>query len=103
MINGEIIDFNVVHDVKRSWELLTQTGETVESCLSPAGMIERYNISSGNNISTILELSQQKDFIHVVKKAMEAFSVLIDNRVQFFEQNNTGIQKIVIGQRLGSC
>ena len=65
-------------------------------------MIERYNKSSGNNISTILELSQQKDFIHVIKKAKEAFGVLINNRVQFFEQNNTGIQKIVIGQRLGS-
>ena len=102
VINGEIIDFNIVHDVKRSWELITQTGETVESCLSPAGMIERYNRSSGNNISTMLELSQQKDFIHVVKRAMEAFSVLINSRVQFFEQKNTGIQKIVIGQRLGS-
>ena len=102
VINGEIIDFNIVRDMKRSWELLVQTGETVESCLSPAGMIERYNRSSGNKVSTILELSQQKDFIHVIKKAKEAFSVLINDRVQFFEQNNTGIQKIVIGQRLGS-
>ena len=102
VINGEIIDFNIANDVKRSWELPIQTGETVESCLSPAGMIERYNRSSGNKISTILELSQQKDFIHVIKKAKEAFGVLINDRVQFFEQNNTGIQKIVIGQRLGS-
>ena len=102
VMNGEIIDFNVVHDVKRSWELVIQTGETVESCLSPAGMIERYNKLSGNNISTILELSQQKDFIHAIKKAKEAFDVLIDDRVQFFKQNNTCIQKIVIGQRLGS-
>ncbi|GIS39897.1 hypothetical protein Ct9H90mP12_0910 [bacterium] len=76
VINGEIIDFNVVHDVKRSWELLTQTGETVESCLSPAGMIERYNNHRVINFY-YLELSQKKDFIHVVKKAMEAFSVLM--------------------------
>ena len=102
VINGKMIDFNIVHDVKRSWELTIQTGESVESCLSPAGMIERYNRSTGSNISTILELSQQKDFINVINKAKDAFTVLIDNRVQFFKQNNVDIQKIVIGQRLGA-
>ena len=102
VINGKMVDFNIVHDVKRSWELTIQTGETVESCLSPAGMIERYNRSTGSNISTILELSQQKDFINVIHKAKDAFTVLIDNRVQFFKQNNVDIQKIVIGQRLGT-
>ena len=102
VINGEIIDFNVVHDVKRSWELLTQTGETVESYLSPAGMIERYNRSSGNNISTILELSQQKDFIHVVKRLWRHLVFSSITEFNFLNRIILVFQKIVIGQRLGS-
>ena len=101
VIKGRMIDFNLDHNVKRSWELTTQSGETVESCLSPAGMIGMYNRSTNSNISTMLELSQQKDFINVIDKAKDAFEVLIDSRVQYFEENNVEIEKIVIGQRLG--
>ena len=101
VIKGRMIDFNLDHNVKRSWELTTQSGETVESCLSPAGMIGMYNRSTNSNISTMLELSQQKDFINVIDKAKDAFEILIDSRVQYFEENNVEIEKIVIGQRLG--
>ena len=102
VINGKIIDFNIVHNLKRSWELKLLGGETIESCLSPAGMIERYNQSTGKIISTLLELSKQRDFTDVIKKAQEAFKVLIIDRVQFFKNNNTKIENIIIGQRLGS-
>ncbi len=101
VIKGEMIDFNLDHNVKRSWELTMHTGETVESCLSPAGMIGMYNRSTNSNISTMIELSRQKDFINVIDKAKDAFNVLINSRVQFFEENNVEIEKIVIGQRLG--
>ena len=34
-------------------------------------------------------------------RSQKAFEILIDSRVQYFEENNVEIEKIVIGQRLG--
>ncbi len=101
IFKGELIDFNKRDDVKRSWELTIPSGETVESCLSPKGMINQWNKSNPQKVKTLDQLSKKDNANLVYNKATEAFLYLIQDRVQFFKSNNCKIEKIVIGQRLG--
>ncbi len=101
IFKGELIEFNKLDNVKRSWELKIPSGETVESCLSPKGMINQWNKSNPQKVKTLDQLSKKDNVNLVYDKATEAFSCLIQDRVQFFKSNNSKIEKIVIGQRLG--
>lgn len=101
ILNGTMIDFNKRDDVKRSWELLTPSGETVEACLSPKGMIDQWNLSNPRKVKTLDELTQMDDSESIYRIVTNAFSSLIQDRIQFFKANHAKIEKIVIGQRLG--
>ena len=101
ILNGDLIDFNIRDDVIRSWELIMEDGHSVESLLSPKGMIDQWNFSHVEKISTLSELSEKNDATIIFEKATEAFSCLIQDRISFFQANNSEIEKIVIGQRLG--
>ena len=56
----------------------------------------------GSNINSLVELSESDGCMVIFKKAIEAFSFLIQDRIDFFYLNNSIIEKIVIGQRLGA-
>ena len=101
ILMGKMIDFNSRDDVKRSWELKMPSGETIESCLSPKGMIEQWNLSQREKVKTLDQLSKNKNADTIFEKAAEAFLFLIQNRARFFKANHAKIEKIVIGQRLG--
>jgi len=101
ILNNELIDFNKRDDVKRSWELIMENGQSVESCLSPKGMIDQWNFSQKEKVKSLDQLSQKENAKLIFEKTVEAFSFLIQDRVQFFRSNNAIIEKIVIGQRLG--
>ena len=101
ILKGKMIDFNERDDVKRSWELKIPSGQTIESCLSPKGMIHQWNLSQREKVETLDQLSQNQNANTIFEKATEAFSFLIQNRTQFFKANHAKIEKIVIGQRLG--
>ena len=101
ILNGELIDFNERDDVKRSWELKIPSGETVESCLSPKVMIDQWNLSQKEKVETLDQLSKKENSKSIFNKAIEAFLCLVQDRVQFFRSNNSDLEKIVIGQRLG--
>jgi hypothetical protein len=101
ILDGKLIDFNRTEEAKRSWELQLHDG-SVESQLSPAGMINRNNKLYGSNINSLVELSESDGCMVIFEKAIEAFSFLIQDRVDFFYINNSIIEKIVIGQRLGA-
>ena len=101
ILNGELIDFNERDDVKRSWELIMENGQSVESCLSPKGMIDQWNFSNKHKVITLDQLSKNENSKLIFNKAIIAFSYLIQNRIQFFRSNNSIIEKIVLGQRLG--
>jgi hypothetical protein len=101
ILNGELIDFNERDDVKRSWELIMENGQSVESCLSPKGMIDQWNFSNKHKVITLDQLSKNENSKLIFNKAIIAFSYLIQNRIQFFRSNNSIIEKIVMGQRLG--
>jgi hypothetical protein len=96
-----LIDFNERDDVKRSWELIMENGQSVESCLSPKGMIDQWNFSNKHKVITLDQLSKNENSKLIFNKAIIAFSYLIQNRIQFFRSNNSIIEKIVMGQRLG--
>ena len=101
ILDGKLIDFNRTEEAKRSWELHLPDG-SVESQLSPAGMINRNNKLFGSNINSLVELSESDGCMAIFEKAIEAFSFLIQDRIDFFYINNSIIEKIVIGQRLGA-
>ena len=101
ILNGELIDFNERDDVKRSWELIMENGQSVESCLSPKEMIDQWNFSNKDKVITLDQLSKNENSKLIFNKAIIAFSYLVQNRIQFFRSNNSIIEKIVIGQRLG--
>ena len=101
ILNGELIDFNERDDVKRSWELIMENGQSVESCLSPKEMIDQWNFSNKDKVITLDQLSKNKNSKLIFNKAIIAFSYLVQNRIQFFRSNNSIIEKIVMGQRLG--
>jgi hypothetical protein len=101
ILDGKLIDFNRTEEAKRSWELHLPDG-SVESQLSPAGMINQNNKLFGNNINSLVELSESDGCMAIYEKAIEAVSFLIQDRIDFFYINNSIIEKIVIGQRLGA-
>ena len=73
ILMGKMIDFNSRDDVKRSWELKMPSGETIESCLSPKGMIEQWNLSQREKVKTLDQLSKNKNADTIFEKAAEAF------------------------------
>ena len=101
ILNGELINFNERDDVKRSWELIMENGQSVESCLSPKEMIDHWNFSNKDKVITLDQLSKNENSKLIFNKAIIAFSYLVQNRIQFFRSNNSIIEKIVMGQRLG--
>ncbi len=102
ILDGEILDFNDSSlDLKRSWEINTSNERTVESCLSPGGILKYYNKRNKTTIKTLSELSKKNDFTKVMSIASDAFLKLIDTRIKYFFMKNHTIDKIIIGQRLG--
>ncbi|MFL2983068.1 MAG: hypothetical protein ACJZ12_01590 [Candidatus Neomarinimicrobiota bacterium] len=101
ILNGTLINLNDTRGVFKSWELKINSKETVESYLSPAGMIRKYNGKNKSKVGSLVELSNKSTFNEIIDHAVDAFSLLIKNREKYFEINKQKIQRIVIGQRLG--
>ena len=101
IIDGSLIDLNNIKGLPKSWEINIDAKDTVESCLSPAGMIRKHNETNETNIETLVELSNENSFSNIIDLAIEAFLLLVKNRSQYFEMRKKTIQTIVIGQRLG--
>ena len=43
IINSKLLTLNNLEHIPRSWEISLGLNETVETLLSPAGMVKRYN------------------------------------------------------------
>ena len=101
IFNGDLLKLNDLKGVQRSWEIHIDLSNTVESLLSPAGMINNYNKNHKNKITNLATLSNQKSFNVILENALNAFSLLVENRIRFFNSQGKEIQRVVIGQRLG--
>ena len=102
ILDGKIIDLTVNSVLKKSWELILPTGESVESWLSPGGMIKNHNNKFQTNFKTLSDCSQSVDFEKTINIVLKAFTFLIEDRIKFFKNHKKQIEKIVIGQRLGN-
>ena len=101
ILNGKIIDFKMNKNVKRSWELVLPTGDSVESWLSPGGLIKKHNKIYQTNFRTVSDCSRSLDFEKTINQVLKAFSFLIKDRTRYFKNHKRKIEKIVIGQQLG--
>ena len=101
ILNGEIVNLINTVGVPRSWEINVSLNETVETLLSPAGMIKRYNDQNNEEVKILAELVNKKEFNKIMDDALKAFLKLVKIRERFFKSQNEEIQEIVIGQRLG--
>lgn len=97
---SKLINFNRTKGLKRSWELF-HNEISIEQLLSPRGLIVNYNNKFNERINSLNDLVQSEHCFEILEGAVEALSVLIKNRVEFFNKNKTNLDLVVIGQRLG--
>jgi len=100
IMNGKIINFNDNSDLKRSWEI-GFNDSTIESQISPGGMIKTFNTKFNKNIKNLDEFLESKESLTILKNASKALSSLIQSRTNFFKLNGLEPEIVVIGQRLG--
>ena len=101
ILNGEILNITNTVGVPRCWEISVSSNETVETLLSPAGIIKRYNDQNNTDVKVLADLIHKKGFNRIMDDALEAFLKLVAVRERFFKSQNEEIEDIVIGQRLG--
>ena len=101
ILNGEILNLINTVGVPRSWEINVSSNETVETLLSPAGIIKRYNDQNNAEERVLADLLHKEKFNKIMDDALKAFLKLVKVRERFFKSQNEEIQEIVIGQRLG--
>ena len=101
ILNGEILNLINTEGVARCWEINVSSNETVETLLSPAGMIRKYNDQNNEKVKVLADLVHKKEFNKIMDDALKAFLKLLNIRERFFKSRNEEIQEIVIGQRLG--
>ena len=100
IMNGKIINFNDNSDLKRSWEI-GFNDSTIESQISPGGMIRTFNTKFNKNIKNLDEFIESKESLAILRNASKALSSLVENRINFFKKNGLEPELVVIGQRLG--
>jgi len=101
ILNGEILNITNTVGVPRCWEISVSSNETVETLLSPAGIIKRYNDQNNTDVKVLADLIHKKGFNRIMDDALGAFLKLVEVRERFFKSQNEEIEDIVIGQRLG--
>ena len=101
LLDGKIINLNTDKSPKKSWELILPQGASVESYLSPGGILKNHNLKYKTKITSLKELASSQYFEETLSKAITAFDYLLKDRLEFFQRQKKEIEKIVIGQRLG--
>ena len=101
ILNGEILNITNTVGVPRCWEISVSSNETVETLLSPAGIIKRYNDQNNTDVKVLADLIHKKGFNRIMDDALGGFLKLVEVRERFFKSQNEEIEDIVIGQRLG--
>ena len=96
LLNGKIINLNDNKSPKKSWELILPQGASVESYLSPGGILKNYNLKYKTKITSLNELSSSQYFEETLSNAITAFDYLLQDRIKFFQRQKKEIEKIVL-------
>ena len=73
IINSKLLTLNSLEHIPRSWEISLGFNETVETLLSPAGMVKKYNDQNNTEIKVLAELIHKKEFNKIMDDALKAF------------------------------
>ena len=106
LYNKKLIDLNIDKDLKKSWEIIMPNGETIEECMSLAGLCKKWKKRKPISIELLNNLFDKASEKHelatdIIETAGQAFQLLINERINFFEAYKRFPEKIVIGQRMG--
>mgnify|MGYP000314639475 FL=1 len=66
---------------KKSWELILPQGASVESYLSPGGILKNHNLKYKTKITSLNELSSSQYFEETLINAITAFDYLLQDRI----------------------
>ena len=106
LYNKKLIDLNIDKDLKKSWEIIMPNGETIEECMSLAGLCKKWKKRKPISIELLNNLFDKASEKHelatdIIETAGQAFQLLINERINFFKAYKRFPEKIVIGQRMG--
>lgn len=103
----QIVDLSAELNIKKSWEIIMDSGDSVEECFSLGGLSQKWNSKAPKSIDTLKDLFKKVEMEDekaekIFYSAIEAFNLLINSRISFFESKGKYPEKIVIGQRMGA-
>ena len=106
LFNDRILDLKIEPQIKKSWQIKMENGDSIEECFSLSGLCKKWNDKKPKSIELLNDLFNKaikKDRIamQVLEDAGKAFHLLIKSRIKFFEFEGKYPEKIVIGQRMG--
>ena len=104
--NKKLIDLSMYKNLKKSWEIIMPNGDTIEECMSLAGLCKKWKRRKPISIELLNDLFDKASEKHemaeyIIDTAGQAFQLLIDERMNFFKAYNRFPEKIIIGQRMG--
>ena len=106
LYNKKLIDLSMHKNLKKSWEIIMPNGDTIEECMSLAGLCKKWKRRKPISIELLNDLFDKASAKHematdIIETAGKAFQLLIDERINFFKAYNRFPEKIIIGQRMG--
>ena len=106
LYNKKLIDLSMHKNLKKSWEIIMPNGDTIEECMSLAGLCKKWEKRKHISIELLNDLFDKASAKHematdIIETAGKAFQLLIDERINFFKAYNRFPEKIIIGQRMG--
>ena len=104
--NKKLIDLSMDENLKKSWEIIMPNGDTIEECMSLAGLCKKWEKRKPISIELLNDLFDKASEKHematnIIETAGQAFQLLINERIKFFKAYDRFPEKIVIGQRMG--
>jgi len=106
LFNDRILDLKIESQIKKSWQIKMENGDSIEECFSLSGLCKKWNDEKPKSIELLNDLfakAKKKDRIamQILENAGKAFQLLIKSRIKFFELKEKYPEKIIIGQRMG--
>ena len=101
IMDSKVINIDEYPSLKKSWQILVNSRDTIESYLSPKGILQKWNEKSTDKIYSLFDLEKVPESFPLFKDASEAFAKLIKTRIKFFKNHSYDLKKVIIGQRLG--
>ena len=86
----KLIDLSMYKNLKKSWEIIMPNGDSIEECMSLAGLCKKWEKRKPISIELLNDLFDKASEKHematdIIETAGKAFQLLIDKRINFFK------------------